>query len=353
MRSLGQLRLDAEDAATAAAPSPVASFARVAVVIPCFKVCDRILSVIERVGPEVEAIYVVDDACPEGSGKLVEAATRDPRVHVVYNSVNEGVGGATLRGMERASRSGADVIVKIDGDGQMDPALIGRFAAPIARGEADYTKGNRFFEPEALASMPLSRLIGNAALSFLAKISTGYWHTFDPTNGFVAIHGSIVALLPTEKIAKRYFFESDLLFRLNTIGAKVVDVPMYAHYSGEESNMKPFREIPRFAAAHMRNFWKRISYNYFIRNFSIASLELGLGAILCTFGATYGIYHWSEEAMASPGTVMLAALPVIVGAQLVLAFLNYDIQSVPSLALHPRMRNSMQTMRSLRHRDGK
>lgn len=321
-----------------------------AVVIPSYKVRAHILSVLARIGPEVGLIYVVDDACPEGSGRFVEENATDPRITVIRNPENQGVGGATMAGMKQAAIDGADVIIKIDGDGQMDPALIPSFAGVILSGEADYAKGNRFFEPEGLAAMPLGRLIGNAGLSFLSKISSGYWHSFDPTNGYVALHASLVDLLPLDKISKRYFFESDLLFRLNILTARVVDVPMHAQYADEISSMRPLREIPRFALAHMRNFAKRIFYNYFIRNFSLASLELALGLLLLLFGAVYGLANWGMDAPATAGTVMIAALPIIIGSQLLLAFLNYDIQSVPRAALHPRLLASRQPMRALKQR---
>jgi glycosyltransferase involved in cell wall biosynthesis len=324
---------------------------RVAVVIPSYRVRDRIASVIAHIGPEVEAVYVVDDACPEGSGRFVEDNIRDPRIHVLYNDTNRGVGGATLAGMARATADGADVIVKIDGDGQMDPALIPSFVGVIAAGEADYAKGNRFFEAEGIAAMPLGRLIGNAGLSFLAKISTGYWHTFDPTNGYIAIHARLIDLLPIHKISQRYFFETDLLFRLNILTARVVDIPMHSHYAGETSNLKPHREILHFAAAHLRNFGKRVLYNYFIRNFSVASLQLVLGIILTLFGTIYGIAHWGTSTPATAGTVMIAALPIIVGVQLLLAFFSYDIESVPRSTLHLRLKTSVLPRRALAHRD--
>lgn len=323
-----------------------------AVVIPSYRVRDRILSVLERIGPEVTMIYVVDDACPEESGRFVEENTTDRRVKVIRHVSNQGVGGATITGMKQAAADGADVIIKIDGDGQMDPALIPSFARVILGGEADYSKGNRFFEPEGLAAMPLARLIGNAGLSFLAKISTGYWHTFDPNNGFIAIHAGLIDILPMEKISKRYFFESDMLFRLNILTACVIDIPMHAHYADEVSSMKPLREIPRFTSSHLKNFCKRIFYNYFIRSFSLASIELVLGVFLAAFGLAYGLAHWSTQIPATAGTVMTAALPIIIGAQLLLAFLNYDIQSVPRSALHTRLVASRKPLRALTHRDG-
>ncbi|MBZ9674401.1 glycosyltransferase family 2 protein [Mesorhizobium sp. ES1-1] len=317
---------------------PAAATVRVAVVLPCYRVKARVLSVLEQIGPEVDKIYIVDDACPEGSGAFVAEQTRDARVKVLAHPHNLGVGGATLTGMRAAVADGADIVVKMDADGQMDPALIPNFVGVIAAGEADYAKGNRFFETESVAAMPIVRLIGNAGLSFLGKFSTGYWQTMDPTNGFLAIHASVVELLPMKKIATRYFFESDLLFRLSVLGAKVVDVPMIAKYGDEISGLVPHREILPFAAGHLRNFGKRILYNYFIRGFSAASVELILGFGLLLFGTVFGISNWGVTSPASAGTVMLAALPVIVGCQLLLAALNYDIQSVPRTALHPRLR---------------
>ncbi len=322
---------------------------RIAVVIPSYRVRAHVLDVIARIGPEVEAIYVVDDACPEDSGKFVEENVTDPRVMVLRNPINLGVGGATLAGMRQAAADGADVVVKIDGDGQMDPGHVPSFAGVILSGEADYAKGNRFFEPEGVVSMPVGRLIGNAGLSFVAKISTGYWHSFDPTNGFIAIHASLVGILPLEKIAKRYFFESDMLFRLGLLSARVADVPMHAYYGDETSGLNPLREIPRFALAHFRNFVKRIGYNYFLRNFSIATIELVLGLALASFGVCYGLANWGFYQAATAGTVMVAALPVLVGIQLLLAFLAYDIESVPSQSLHPRLKASGRTMIALRH----
>lgn len=183
----------------------------------------------------------------------------------------------------------------------------------------------------------------------MAKISTGYWHVLDPTNGYVAIHASLIDLLPLEKIAKRYFFESDLLFRLNILGGRVVDIPMHSYYADEVSQMKPHREIPRFAYAHLKNFAKRIFYNYFIRNFSVASLELVLGIVLMKFGLIFGLLHWGISEPASAGTVMVAGLPIIIGAQLLLAFLNFDIQSVPRTTLHLRLKASAKTLKPLRH----
>lgn len=312
----------------------------IAVVIPSYKVRTHVLDVLARIGPEVRFVYVVDDACPEGSGDLVEERCRDPRVQVVRNPVNLGVGGAVLNGYRRALQDGADIIVKIDGDGQMDPGLIMDFVSPILTGEADYTKGNRFFDLEALSAMPRVRLVGNATLSLLTKLSGGYWDLFDPTNGFTAIHAHVARLLPFEKISNRYFFETDMLFRLNTLRAVVVDVPMQAKYGDEVSSLSISRIVGEFLFKHIRNFAKRIFYNYYLRDLSLASIELPLGLLLLTAGTAFGAYHWGVSIRAgvqsSAGTVMLAALPIIMGVQFLLAFIGYDIASVPKRPIHRR-----------------
>lgn len=318
-------------------PAPMAP-ARVAVVIPCYKVTGHVLGVIERIGPEVHGIFAVDDKCPVNSGAFIQQNCTDPRVQVVFNPENLGVGGAVMHGYRRAIEEGYDIIVKVDGDGQMDPRLLPGFIAPILSGEADYTKGNRFFDLEEIHQMPPMRIFGNAALSFLTKISSGYWQVFDPTNGYTAIHARVASYLPFDKISRRYFFETDMLFRLNTLRAVVVDVPMNAHYADEESNLKISKILPEFTVKHLRNFAKRIFYNYYLRDMSLASIELPLGLAMVLFGTVFGVLHWINssvhQAYSSAGTVMLAALPIIAGLQLLLAFIGHDIASVPLKPLH-------------------
>jgi glycosyltransferase involved in cell wall biosynthesis len=210
---------------------------RLAVVIPCFRARATILRVLAEIHPSVHQIYVVDDACPDGLGALVQAESRDPRVHVIQLQRNSGVGGATIEGFLRAYQDGFDILIKIDADDQMDSRLIPAFVEPIQNGKADYVKGNRFFSPRSLKGMPLTRLIGNAGLSFLNKLSTGYWNMMDPTNGYIAIHRNLIPFLDLEKLEKRYFFESDLLFRLGAMRAVVVDVPIWSRYADETSHL--------------------------------------------------------------------------------------------------------------------
>lgn len=310
----------------------------ISVVIPCYKVSKHIIGLIDKIGDEVGLIYVVDDCCPENSGSLVEASCKDKRVRVIHHDVNEGVGGAVMSGYQAAIIDGAEVIVKIDGDGQMDPSDLLYLIAPILAGEADYTKGNRFFDLEQIHAMPKIRLLGNAVLSFLTKLSSGYWDLFDPTNGYTAIHSDIAKRLPFKKISRRYFFETDMLFRLNTLRAVVVDVPMHAFYGEEVSNLNISAVLWEFFINHIKNFLKRIFYNYYLRDMSLASIELPLGLALIISGSCFGIYNWVSSAQEgisnTAGTVMLAGLPILMGTQLILAFLGYDMINVPHRPLH-------------------
>lgn len=312
---------------------------RVAVVIPCYRVAAHVLDVLARIGPEVDAVYVVDDACPEGSGALVATGCPDPRVRVIHHPRNRGVGGAVISGYRQALAEGADILVKIDGDGQMDPALVPRFVAPIAAGQADYTKGNRFWDPDGLRSMPAVRLAGNAMLSFVAKLSTGYWNLFDVTNGYTAVHARVLRHLHLDKLSERYFFETDLLFRLNTVRAVVIDIPMRAVYAGERSSLRIGRVMGEFALKNLRNFGKRLAYNYFLRDMSVASLELVSGALLLAFGLVHGGWHWwTGLATGRPtptGTIMLSVLCLLVGLQMLLAFVAFDVANVPRRPIHP------------------
>lgn len=319
---------------------------KVAVVVPCYRVADRVLDVLAAMPERVDRIFCVDDACPQKSGERVEAECRDSRVRVLRHRTNQGVGGAMITGYKAALDEQMDIVVKIDGDGQMDPAIMPRFLAVLEAGDADYCKGNRFYRFATIRGMPKTRLVGNAILSFFCKLSSGYWQVFDPTNGYTAIHAAALKLLPLEMIDRSYFFESDILFRLNTIRAVVCDVPMAAIYKDEESNLRVRRVVLPFLAKHMRNFCKRLVYNYYLRDFNLASLEFLLGMPLLAFGVSFGFYKWIGVSLvgevATAGAVMLAALPIIVGIQMVLSALNFDVQNVPRTPLQRLLRDENQ-----------
>lgn len=307
-------------------------------VVPCYRERNQILSVLSKFDDAVKHIIVVDDACPEDTGKHVKQQCNDKRVQVIVNKENQGVGGATLAGYERALELGADLIVKIDGDGQMDPAMVSTLVRPICSGQADYAKGNRFYRLEGISGMPIPRIIGNFVLSFASKMSSGYWKNFDPTNGFTAIHAKVASILPRDKLARDYFFESDMLHQLNILRAVVADVPMEANYGEETSSLTISKILMPFAYKHFVNFMRRIFYTYFLHDFNIASLELVLGVILTTFGTIYGAINWYDSLIsqvpAYTGTIILAALPFLVGSYLLINFLNFDLQNQPKTPLH-------------------
>jgi glycosyltransferase involved in cell wall biosynthesis len=306
----------------------------VAVVIPAYRVADQILDVVKSIPEFVRHIYVVDDACPENSGALVSQQIKDKRVNVLVNETNQGVGGAMVAGyLAVLAETDAEIIVKIDGDGQMDPTLIPRLIGPILRRAADYTKGNRFDSIEDLEQMPKLRILGNAALSLFSKFSSGYWNITDPTNGFIAIHRSALERISLNKLSRGYFFESDLLFRLSIIRAVVIDVPMSARYGNEKSNLKIRKVLFHFPYRHSVNLLKRTFYNYYLREWNVGSLQLPLGLGLTIFGLSFGLQSWANSSAvgvaATTGQVMISAVPLILGFQLLLSFLTYDVSAVP------------------------
>lgn len=308
-----------------------------AVVIPSYKVREHILGVISGIGTEIQKIYVVDDCCPDQSGKFVEENCKDARVEVLYHKQNLGVGGAVKTGYRKAIHDKIEVVVKLDGDGQMDSSLIPSLIRPILAGDADYVKGNRFFNLTSLRAMPGLRLFGNSMLSILNKFVNGYWNLMDPTNGFTAIHVSALKLLELDKVADNYFFESDMLFRLGTIRAVVHEMPMDAVYGDEKSNLHIGRILFQFPPKYFTRFFKRIFYNYFLRDFNAGTIELLIGLIFLIFGGSIGCYYWYQSLayhiVATSGTVMLAALPTILGFQLLISGLQYDIRNIPSKPL--------------------
>lgn len=301
---------------------------QICVVIPVFKVKVHILDVINSIGPEVQKIIVVDDACPEESGSHVKRNNNDPRVEVIFHASNTGVGGAVKTGYKRAIEMNAEAIVKVDGDGQMDTSRIYELVNPILEGKADYTKGNRFFDVETVKAMPKIRILGNIGLSFITKLSSGYWDVFDPNNGFTAIRKSTLRHLDLNKIDNKYFFESDMLFRLGLLNARVMDIPIPAIYGDEKSNLKIRRIFFEFLRKHFRNTLKRIVYSYYLRDFKIASIELPLGLILFNFGIILGTYSWIHGIVTNTntqtGTLILIAMSVLAGLQLILSFLSHD-----------------------------
>lgn len=301
---------------------------RTAAVIPCFKVARQIKEVITTLPPQIDLIIVVDDFCPEGSGN-VALEVNDDRVVVVRHAKNLGVGGAMKSGYLKALEMKAHLVLKIDGDGQMDPSQINNLLMPILTNSADYSKGNRFYSLQTVNNMPKIRLIGNVILSFLSKISTGFYHIFDPNNGFTSITSETLELIELNSVDDRYFFESDMLYQVNAIGKRAQDVPMKAIYGDEISNLHVGHSIFYFLYRHIKNFFKRIALTYFIRDFNLASIQLMIGLIVGVWGTFIGLSTWitskNSGVPSQPGTIVLVAILCITSLQLLLSFVNYDI----------------------------
>jgi dolichol-phosphate mannosyltransferase len=304
-------------------------------VIPCYRVEKEIQSVLQEIPPYIKHIVVVDDASPDSTRDLVTASAKiDPRILLMRHPSNLGVGGAMITGYKKALELGAQVIVKIDGDGQMDMDHLPVLLRPLIEGKADYTKGNRFRDFQSLQQMPFIRRVGNMGLAFLSKAATGYWNVFDPTNGFNAIRSEVLVQLLLNKIDRTYYFETSMLANLYLIGAVVKDVPMPARYKGEVSSLLIHRILFEFPQKLFVTFLRRLVLKNFIYDFSMATIYLLSGLPLLIFGLIFGIIKWIQYASAGvpapTGTVMLATLSVLLGIQLLLSAIEIDLRSVPT-----------------------
>lgn len=304
----------------------------IAVIIPMYRVGAYIEGVIRGIPAWVNLIVAVDDASPDDSAACAQAVG-DPRLVLVRSEVNRGVGGAVLVGMQRAVELGATVLVKMDGDNQMPPEFLPRAVQPILEGKADYVKGNRFGDIDALRRMPFLRRMGNLGLSFLTKMASGYWNVFDPTNGYFALDADTFRALDLRRIHPRYFFESSLLVELNLQRAVVQEFVMPAHYAGETSSLSIPRVLAEFPWLLFKSFIHRLWLQYFALDFSVGSLFMVIGLLLCLGGGGWGVFAWNRSNLtgipATTGTVMLAVLPLILGFQLLLQSVVFDVQSVP------------------------
>ena len=305
---------------------------KIAAVIPSYKVSSHIKKVITTLPDFIDTVIVIDDKCPQESGNLIQLLNI-PKVIVIFHKENLGVGGAVITGYKKAIELDSDIIVKIDGDGQMNPEYIKKLIQPILNDTADYTKGNRFSDFEALKKMPKIRLFGNSALSFLVKSCSGYWNIMDPTNGFTAINKTAILGLNLNTLSKRYFFESDILINLNIENVVVKDIPLPSIYKDEESSLSIAKVLFEFPPKLFKGFLKRIFYKYYIYDFNMASIYMLLGFPMFIFGFTYGGFAWYksiETAIeATTGTVMLSALPIILGVQFLLQAISIDIDNIP------------------------
>jgi len=304
----------------------------ITVVIPAYKVKSHIENVIKAMPAFVNNIIVVDDKCPQETGSFIEELNSE-KVTVIFHKHNQGVGGAVVTGYKKALELNSDIVVKVDGDGQMNPGNIIQLIQPIIDNLADYTKGNRFGDLKALKQMPKVRLFGNSSLSFLVKVSSGYWDIMDPTNGFTAISKDAILGLELEKLSKRYFFESDMLINLNIENCVVKDVSFPAKYEDEVSSLSVTKVLFDFPSKLFKGFLKRIFYKYYIYDFNMASIYMLLGFPLFMFGFIFGSVSWYSSfttgVLASTGSIMIAVLPIILGVQFLLQAISIDIENVP------------------------
>jgi len=305
----------------------------ICVVVPAYNEEALIVSVLQTIPAFVDHVIVVDDCSKDRTHSRVESV-KDPRVALLTTAHNSGVGGATILGYKHAVSQDADIIVKMDGDGQMAPEYLSKLLDAIIDEQYDYAKGNRFLIPEFLPAMPKHRLFGNIALTFMTKLATGYWGLFDPQNGYTAIKKSSLQKLNLKDIHQRFFFENDMLAQLSLHDGRVKDVPIPARYGSEISALNPLQIIFTFPLLLLHRYWRRIWHNYVVRDFSPIALFLFLGLGLMFLGGSFGLYVWIRgsvtDQFASTGTVMLSVLPFVIGFQLLLQAIVLDIQHSPS-----------------------
>lgn len=309
----------------------------IAVIIPAYKVANKIETVITNIPTFVRTIIVVNDASPDSTKDTLEKII-DSRIIVLQHDKNQGVGGAMITGYNHALEIGAEILVKMDGDDQMDPAKIKDLVNPILNGIADFTKGNRFLHQTQLRSMPFVRRIGNWGLTFMVKAASGYWNIFDPSNGFTAMHAEVWRNIKKSRIAKDYFFESSLLTELRYLAAVVQDIYIPARYQDEVSSLSIKKILFSFPIRLFKVTFRRFIYQYYLYNFSFGSLAFIIGMMFVLFGLVWGIIYWLKSIEtgipATTGTVLIAVLPIILGVQLLLQVISQDMADIPKNPVH-------------------
>jgi len=304
------------------------------VIIPTYNAEKTIAGVLSGIPEFVDQVIVIDDCSLDNTSNIVRNFQHnDPRVTLLRHEQNQGVGGALLSGYRLALDKNAAIIVKMDSDGQMDPAYMDQLISPILSGESDYTKGNRFLHEKELRHMPYIRRIGNLGLSFLTKVASGYWNIFDPTNGYTAIGSNALRSLDFRRLSKRYFFETSMLLELGLQRLVVKDIYIPAIYGDESSKLSNLKALFEFPPKLFLGMLRRIIFLYFIRDLTAVSIFSIAGIVSVIFGSLWGIYHWWRSSVtgveASTGTVMIAILPLILGIQFLLQAVGMDIQNTP------------------------
>lgn len=318
--------------------------AKIAAVVPAYKEEKMIAKVIETMPDFVDHIVIVDDCSPDRTSEVVQSIA-DPRVRLIRHEENQGVGGAIITAHRAAMELGADVNVVMAGDAQMDPDYLPQLLDPVTDGGYGFSKANRFFAPESFRGMPGYRVFGNVVLSFFTKVASGYYHLFDPQNGYTAVRTSVLERLPLDRIAKRYSFENDLLIHLNIAQVPAVDVAIPAVYGDEVSSIRLSKVIPELLHRLTVGYWSRIWYRYVLWSFSPIAFMLFLGLALLLIGGGISIWVMFQIAgsvVATAATVMLAALPLMIGSQLLISAFLLDIQSTPSTPNLPKFAGALE-----------
>jgi glycosyltransferase involved in cell wall biosynthesis len=304
---------------------------RVAVVVPAHDEEALIGETLAGIPEFVDRVYVVDDHSSDATAARAEEA-RDPRVEVISHERNEGVGAAIVTGYRRALAEGIDVTAVMAADGQMDPADLESLVTAVARGEVDYAKANRLFTGQAWQLMPRHRYLGNAVLSMLTKIASGYWHVADSQSGYTAISRETLERLDLDRIYRRYGFPNDMLVHLNVWNARVRDFPsrpIYGH--GERSEIRLWRVVPTIAWLLLKGFFWRLREKYVIRDFHPLVFFYALGIVLTVTGLVLGGWIALDRIFfggdITAGTATLVALLLISGTQFALFAMWFDMDS--------------------------
>jgi glycosyltransferase involved in cell wall biosynthesis len=313
----------------------------VAVVIPAHDEEKLIGATISGVPDFVDRIVVVDDRSKDGTAAAVEALN-DPRVELIRHERNQGVGAAIVTGYKRARDEGIDVTAVMAGDNQMDPSDLETLVLPVARGEVDYAKANRLFTGQAWDLIPRTRYLGNAVLSLLTKVASGYWHVADSQTGYTAISLEYLRLLDLDRIYKGYGMPNDMLVHLNIWNARVRDFPSRPIYNvGERSGIRLRKVVPRISWLLLKGFFFRMREKYVIRDFHPLVFFYFLGFLMTTIGLALGIVEvvlrLMGNAITTP-TIVLVALLLISGSQFMLFAMWFDMESNKDLGGRGRRR---------------
>jgi glycosyltransferase involved in cell wall biosynthesis len=276
----------------------------------------------------VDRIYVVDDGSKDGTAAVAEG---DERVTLIRHERSEGVGAAIVSGYKRALEDGIDVVAVMAADNQMDPADLSVLAGAVARDEVDYAKANRLFTGQAWELIPRTRYLGNAVLSMLTKIASGYWHVADSQSGYTAVGRSTLALLDLDRVYRRYGFPNDMLVHLNVVNARVRDFPSRPIYGvGERSGIKYRSVVPRISWLLLKGFLWRLREKYVIRDFHPLVFFYALGILMTLAGLILGIVETVLRLMGNElpvATIVLVALLLISGTQFTLFAMWFDMES--------------------------